>query len=84
MVALFTVQAVLGAFLWLFLAGLYLAGVVLFVVALIRWRMNSWKFVLLVLILVPLVAPAIGWVALVAGGVRRSAETGTQPPPPYR
>jgi hypothetical protein len=53
------------------LVGLLLAGCVLFVVALVRWEMNSWKYLLLALLILPFIAGIAGWVALLAGGVRR-------------
>lgn len=48
------------------------AGLVMFVIAIIRWDMNSWKYVLLVGgFLLPIAGIAAGWIALLAGGLKR-------------
>ena len=50
---------------------LVLAGCVLFVVALVRWPTSAWEFVLLALLLLPVVAGVVGWVAFFAGRTKR-------------
>ncbi len=69
---------------WFAALGLLLAGIVLFVVALVRWQMNSWKYVLLAVMLVlPPVAGVAGWIALFAGGTKQRKPPTVPLPPPH-
>jgi len=49
---------------------LVLVGCVLFVVALVRWPASSWKYLLLALLVLPIVAAVAGFVAFFAGRAR--------------
>lgn len=81
---------VVWSLMWFVLFLALIAGLVLFVIALIRWEMNSWKYLLLALgVLLPFVGAVVGWVALFAGGVNRrpaiaalAASSPLPPPPP--
>ena len=53
---------------------LVLAGVVLFVLALVRWDSSGWKYALLVpALLIPIIGGVAGWVALFTGRTARRA-----------
>ena len=69
---------------------LVLAGVVLFVLALVRWDSGTWKYALLVpALLIPIIGAVAGWVALFTGRMARPATPNSEvltpaplPPPP--
>jgi len=67
---------------WFAVFGLVLAGCVLFVVALVRWATSSWKYVLLALLLLPIVAGMVGFVAFLAGRTKRPAPAPALPGQP--
>jgi hypothetical protein len=78
-------SSVLGIIAWLAILSFLLTGMVLFMLALIRWNTGSWKYLLLALVVVsfPLTGIA-GWVLLFTGGYRRarSQTAAAMPPPP--
>ncbi len=49
--------------------ALVIVGVVLFVLAVVRWDTNSWKYAVLAAgVVIPIAGGVAGWIALFAGG----------------
>lgn len=59
------------AVLWAVLFCVVVAGLIMYVVAIIGWQQSSWKWVLLVVgILLPIIGAIAGWASLFAGRLR--------------